>query len=283
MRRRRVKDLNLPAARVVEIKALLAEALRRAERARRLRSPADEVEESALRWELYASLQNVLDAVAMIVADLGLRKPGSYSELGDPLLEARVVDPAERDLIAKIARVKNSLAHAYRRLSQSDLGKIIDELMPAVEQLVRKLLAVCDERGLDPPEGSSELKEVFKRHGVALAYLFGSRARGRARGDSDYDIAILFERQSPGILDEVELAMDIARELGVPPEGVDVVSLNNADVLLKARVLKEGILIYAKDDEFRRMWERRTYVELLDELELLALYLHRLLKKINAP
>lgn len=243
-----------------------------------MRNPVDEVEESALRWEIYASLQNVLDAVAMIVADLGLRKPSSYSELGHPLFETGLIDEAERELIVRVAKTRNLLAHAYRRISQRDLGQVVDELLPAVEGLVHKLIALCDEKGVDPPSGQfAKLKQVFEKHGVALAYLFGSRAKGTAREDSDYDIAVLFEKQA-GILDEVELAVDISKELGIPPERVDVVSLNNADVMLKARVLKEGVPIYAKDDGLRGEWERRTYVELLDELDLQALYIRRALR-----
>jgi hypothetical protein len=33
--------------------------------------PSDRLGISALRWEIYSSLQNLLDALAMIVADLG--------------------------------------------------------------------------------------------------------------------------------------------------------------------------------------------------------------------
>ncbi len=128
-----------------------------------------------------------------------------------------------------------------------------------------------------------KLKHVFEKHNVLIAYLFGSRARGQAREDSDYDIAVLFENPNTTILNEIELGMDIATNLNVPPDKVDIVLLNNADALLKARIFKEGIPIYAKDEKIRRMWERRAYVEILDELDLQALYIRRVLSKKLKP
>ena len=43
--------------------------------------PKDEIFISALRWEVYRSLQDLLDAMAMIISDMGLRRPGGYSEI----------------------------------------------------------------------------------------------------------------------------------------------------------------------------------------------------------
>ena len=266
----------------MEIRAILAESLNCMARARRLYPPKSDVEESALRWELYAAFQNLLDALAMIVSDLGMRKPSSYSGLGDVLLEAGVIDSGDRDLIARIARVRNILAHAYRRVSLEDIGQVISTLSPAVERLVHKLVDICEKRGVDPLTDVGlpveKLRHVFEDHGVVLAYLFGSRAKGLAREDSDYDFAVLFEKPDAGILEEVELGIKIARELGIPPEKVDVVSLNRADTLLKARVFREGIAIYARDEEYRRRWERRTYIEILSEMDLYATYVNRRLK-----
>ncbi|MEM4688848.1 MAG: nucleotidyltransferase domain-containing protein, partial [Thermofilaceae archaeon] len=112
---------------------------------------------------------------------------------------------------------------------------------------------------------------------VLIAYLFGSRARGAARVDSDYDIAVLFGREVT-LTDEIGLSLEIAKALLEPPEKVDVVALDRADPLLKLRVLREGKLLYALSDEYRRVWERRTYVEALAELDFYSVYLRRALK-----
>ena len=76
----------------MEIKAVIIEALNSARRARGTCPPRSDVEMSALRWELYASLQNLLDAIAMVVSDLRLRRLSSYADLGTILYDARLVD-----------------------------------------------------------------------------------------------------------------------------------------------------------------------------------------------
>jgi predicted nucleotidyltransferase len=64
---------------------------------------------------------------------------------------------------------------------------------------------------VEPPD----LSEVFAAHGVAVAYLFGSRTEGTARADRDHDIAVLFTAAPP--LDATAaLAADLAARLGTP-------------------------------------------------------------------
>lgn len=57
------------------------------------------------------------------------------------------------------------------------------------------------------------LKRVNSRHAIASAYLFGSRARGDARLDSDADLALIF-KGTPGNFWDVKLALsDLAFDL----------------------------------------------------------------------
>ena len=77
-----------------------------------------------------------------------------------------------------------------------------------------------------------EIEEIFRKHGVVLAYLFGSRAKGLERKDSDYDIAVLFNRNVT-IMDEIKLALDIADKLKLPVEMIDITALNKADLYLR--------------------------------------------------
>jgi predicted nucleotidyltransferase len=48
------------------------------------------------------------------------------------------------------------------------------------------------------------LEKVFERAGAVAAYIFGSRARQ----DSDYDIAVLFNKPVT-VMDEIRLAVEI--------------------------------------------------------------------------
>jgi hypothetical protein len=69
----------------LEVKIVLSEALNCVRRAGSIK-PTSEIEYSALRWEVYAALQNTLDAMALIVADLGLKSLQHTRILGEPSL-----------------------------------------------------------------------------------------------------------------------------------------------------------------------------------------------------
>lgn len=86
---------------------------------------------------------------------------------------------------------------------------------------------------------------------VRFAYLYGSRAFGYARPDSDVDIAAYFNVDPPHA---PELEPDLARRLGLH---VQVINLNErpaADFFLKA--LPTAVVI--KDSPERVRWEKET-------------------------
>jgi len=73
----------------------------------------------------------------------------------------------------------------------------------------------------------------------ARVYLFGSRARGKATGTSDVDVAVLpLEPLPPGTLSAVREAL----EESTVPYTVDLVDLSRADPAFRKRVVKEGVL-----------------------------------------
>jgi len=73
------------------------------------------------------------------------------------------------------------------------------------------------------------------RADVDLALLFGSRARGDHRPDSDVDVAIL------GHVDRLALAADLSRATG---HDVQVVDLDAAAYPLLAVIVDQGILVH---------------------------------------
>jgi predicted nucleotidyltransferase len=86
--------------------------------------------------------------------------------------------------------------------------------------------------------------------GVLFATLFGSRAAGRARADSDWDIAIYLDERLGSREREATRARLIAAL--EPATRVDVVILNDAPALLARRAL-DGDPIVVSD---RRAWVR---------------------------
>lgn len=98
---------------------------------------------------------------------------------------------------------------------------------------------------------------------IAAAWLFGSRAAGRARADSDVDVAILMADDPPETLEGMgfDVAAALEEELDVP---VDLVVLNRAPVELVHYVLRGGALVYETDASLRVAFEVRARAEYFD-------------------
>ena len=97
-----------------------------------------------------------------------------------------------------------------------------------------------------------DLSEVFAAHGVAVAYLFGSRAEGTARPASDHDVAVLFTGPEPALDATVRLSAALSAVLGTD---VDVVDLDRADLELRGHVAERGRLLYSADEPRRVRFE----------------------------
>ena len=99
---------------------------------------------------------------------------------------------------------------------------------------------------------TTDLRPLLDRvPGARALYLFGSRAEGAARPDSDLDLAVL----PPRPLDPVErfdAQEALAAALGVD---VDLVDLLSASTVMRAEVLRSGRVIYDADPTARAFWE----------------------------
>lgn len=107
--------------------------------------------------------------------------------------------------------------------------------------------------------------EVFERHGVVLAYLYGSQARGDAGPLSDVDVAVLFGPNVPE-RERFNRVLHLIGELGsvFHRNDVYVVDLAEAPPLLRHRVYYYGRLLYCADDAERVHFETtalRDYVD----------------------
>ena len=79
--------------------------------------------------------------------------------------------------------------------------------------------------------------ETLESLGVELIVVFGSRARGRSRPNSDLDVGVLFAphtQPNPPLLDEVRRTLEDGEDL-------DLVCLNGADPLLLREVALDGV------------------------------------------
>ena len=83
------------------------------------------------------------------------------------------------------------------------------------------------------------LKRALQNQPFAV-YLFGSRAAGKARGNSDFDVAVLADVD---ISHELSQAREMLEESNIPFK-FDVVELRSTSPAFKEAVLKQGILLW---------------------------------------
>ena len=88
-------------------------------------------------------------------------------------------------------------------------------------------------------EKRSEILRIAARHGAQNIRVFGSRARGEARSDSDLDRLISLER-GRSLLDMVAIKQDLEDLLGY---SVDVVTEAAISPYRRESVLKEAVLL----------------------------------------
>ena len=124
-------------------------------------------------------------------------------------------------------------------------------------------------------------KEIFKKHRVKLAYLFGSRAKENAVSQSDFDIAVLFEKDG-GRIDYFDKAIYLAEELrDYFPTEIDIVALNQASSLLKYEVIANSQLLYCCDEKFRLDFEVLSVNEYIDDKYVRDIYYNALKERVE--
>jgi predicted nucleotidyltransferase len=101
---------------------------------------------------------------------------------------------------------------------------------------IRKRLRACLERPIAPRERREEIVAIASGYGASNLRLFGSRARGESRPDSDLDVLVDL---APGrsLLDLVGLQQDLEELLGCK---VDVVTERSLNRYIRDRVLAEA-------------------------------------------
>jgi predicted nucleotidyltransferase len=91
------------------------------------------------------------------------------------------------------------------------------------------------------------------RQDVRLALLFGSRARGRARPDSDADVAVLGKD-----LDLLRLASDLSAAAKIE---VDVVSLEDPGYPLLNAILRDSVVLHEGERHAAAAWRSRALLD----------------------
>jgi predicted nucleotidyltransferase len=98
------------------------------------------------------------------------------------------------------------------------------------------------------------LRKALRDHKeVRLALLFGSRARGQARPDSDADVAVLGED-----LDLLELAADLSDAAQIE---VDVIDIDDPGYPLLNALLRDGLVLSEGERGAAAAWWSRALLQ----------------------
>jgi predicted nucleotidyltransferase len=127
-------------------------------------------------------------------------------------------------------------------------------------------------KGVDTSQSSPLLEQLIRTlapvfaayRAIAVAYLFGSVARGEARPESDLDVGLVYPQR--GGAEHPRIASELAAQLGRASgrEAIDVVDLEAQGPIFCHRVLCEGRLIHVADAARRVDFESETIVRALD-------------------
>lgn len=97
------------------------------------------------------------------------------------------------------------------------------------------------------------LRPAFAKHGVGLALLFGSRARGTHTPGSDLDVAV-----DADALDVLGLILGLSDATGLE---VDVVDLRRAGYPLLSALLRDAVVLYEGEPYAGARWRTRAILQ----------------------
>ncbi len=161
-------------------------------------------------------------------------------------------------LIERLLAAEAAFAICVRAEHDPKLRKAQESSPKAHEELRRyhDPLSACAMFGVVlQSELIERLRERLSRErDIDAAWLFGSVARGEARGSSDVDVAILTHAKPTGTLADLwlDLADELTKSVGRP---VDLVVMDRAPDDLVHRVLRDGELLLETDRAARVRFE----------------------------
>lgn len=120
-------------------------------------------------------------------------------------------------------------------------------------------------------------KEKFnnfaKKAGIKFAVLFGSRASGSIKEESDFDIAVSL-KDGKSIFDDrgkySEMLENFAKTFSTNEDKIDLADLSNANILLRYEITQNGVLLFGNEQDYEELkaFSFRDYVDARSLFEL---------------
>jgi len=117
---------------------------------------------------------------------------------------------------------------------------------------------------------------------VLFAYLFGSQATGNVTPMSDVDIAVYFEKRLSST-EQFRLRLHLIGVLGeaLQRNDVELAVLNDDDIVLRYEVVKNGKVIFCRDQSAKNEFFVRTISEYLDTEPMRAFHYEKMKQQIR--
>lgn len=170
-----------------------------------------------------------------------------------------------RDYLNRKIRVDGFRNEVYPKIKASTHRSEVLSELPNFLNINFSIL--CRKIHIMNTPGKDRISQALSRYScVQAAYLFGSRARGRAKGKSDLDLALVCSKAVSG-LERMEMETQLSDMLLTD---VDLVIFHQANPLLQHKILQYGRLVYEMDRGERIRQEKLARYEYLD-----TQYLHK--------
>lgn len=125
----------------------------------------------------------------------------------------------------------------------------------------------------------NQLNKIFNENGVEFAYLFGSLAYQNHTLQSDVDLAVYLNKKTEK--DFFDRRLDLIKKASqLFKRDADIIVLNTAPIFLKYVIIKEGKLIFNKNDSRRIDFELKSLNDYFDYMPTLEIYNERTLSRI---
>ena len=111
-----------------------------------------------------------------------------------------------------------------------------------------------------------KLNDFAKKADIKFAVLFGSRAVERVADESDFYIAVSL-KDGKSVFDDLgkysEMLENFAKIFSANEDKIDLTDLNNANILLRYEITKNGVLLFGDPQDYEELksFSFRDYVD----------------------